>query len=161
MAELPIRTTARYNAEWISKFYVSMYSLAAISDPKLSNKENLLVIAENITEEKKTADELNKTNLDLKKAEKEMREVNNLWQSVLDNMPINIFLKEAENLSFSFVNKSFEELNDLPHGSMVGKSDYDYFPESQVEEFRIADRGVLDSKELKVIPEEMIKTSKF
>ena len=42
MAELPIRTTARYNAEWISKFYVSMYSLAANSDPNLSIKENLI-----------------------------------------------------------------------------------------------------------------------
>ena len=116
----------------------------------------MLGIAEDITEEKKTADELKKTNLDLKQAENEMRELNSLWQSVLDNMPTNIFLKEAENLSFSFVNKSFEELNDLPHGSMVGKSDYDYFPESQVNEFRIADRSVLDSKELKIIPEEMI-----
>ena len=46
MAELPIRTTARDNAEWISKFYVSMYSLAAIADPNLSIKENLLIIAE-------------------------------------------------------------------------------------------------------------------
>ena len=46
MAELPINTTARFNAEWISKFYVSMYSLAAISDPNLSIKENLLIIAE-------------------------------------------------------------------------------------------------------------------
>ncbi len=46
IAELPIQTTARYNAEWISKFYVSMYSLAAVSNPKLSNKENLLMIAE-------------------------------------------------------------------------------------------------------------------
>ena len=46
MAELPIKTTARFNAEWISKFYVSMYSLAAISDPNLSTKENLLIIAE-------------------------------------------------------------------------------------------------------------------
>jgi hypothetical protein len=46
MAELPIQTTARFNAEWISKFYVSMYSLAAIADPNLSNKENLLIIAE-------------------------------------------------------------------------------------------------------------------
>ena len=46
MAELPIKTTARFNAEWISKFYVSMYSLAAISDPNLSIKENLLIIAE-------------------------------------------------------------------------------------------------------------------
>ena len=46
MADLPIRTTGRYNAEWISKFYVSMYSLAAIADPNLSIKENLLIIAE-------------------------------------------------------------------------------------------------------------------
>ncbi len=46
MAELPIQTTARFNAEWISKFYVSMYSLAANSDPNLSTKENLLIIAE-------------------------------------------------------------------------------------------------------------------
>tara|TARA_B110000046_G_C13004682_1_gene403832 strand:- start:107 stop:1447 length:1341 start_codon:yes stop_codon:yes gene_type:complete len=46
MAELPIKTTARFNAEWISKFYVSMYSLAAVSDPNLSIKENLLIIAE-------------------------------------------------------------------------------------------------------------------
>ena len=46
VAELPIRTTARDNAEWISKFYVSMYSLAAIADPNLSIKENLLIIAE-------------------------------------------------------------------------------------------------------------------
>ena len=46
MAELPIKTTARFNAEWISKFYVSMYSLAAVSNPNLSIKENLLIIAE-------------------------------------------------------------------------------------------------------------------
>ena len=124
------------------------------------NSTHLLGIAEDITDEKKITDELNKKNLDLKLAEKEMRETNNLWQSVLDNMPINIFLKEAENLSFSFVNKSFEDLNNLPHGSMVGKSDSDYFSEDQVKEFRKADRGVLDSKKLKIIPEEMINTSK-
>ena len=46
MADLPIRTTARFNAEWISKFYVSMYSLAANPDPSLDIKENLTVIAE-------------------------------------------------------------------------------------------------------------------
>ena len=46
MAELPIQTTARFNAEWISKFYVSMYSLAANQDPKLSIKDNLIIIAE-------------------------------------------------------------------------------------------------------------------
>jgi len=46
IAELPIRTTARFNAEWISKFYVSMYSLAAVSNPNLSVRENLIAMAE-------------------------------------------------------------------------------------------------------------------
>ena len=32
--------------EWISKFYVSMYSLAANPNPNLDIKENLLIIAE-------------------------------------------------------------------------------------------------------------------
>ena len=46
MAELPIQTTARFNAEWISKFYVSMYSMAANADPNLSVKDNLISFAE-------------------------------------------------------------------------------------------------------------------
>jgi hypothetical protein len=46
MAELPIQTTARFNAEWISKFYVSMYSMAANADPNLTTKENLINFAE-------------------------------------------------------------------------------------------------------------------
>lgn len=46
MAELPIETTARENAEWISKFYVTMYSLAPVADEKLSMKERLTWMAE-------------------------------------------------------------------------------------------------------------------
>jgi len=39
MAKLPIQTTARENAEWISDFYVIMYSLASYVDENLSMKE--------------------------------------------------------------------------------------------------------------------------
>ena len=48
MAELPIQTTARYNAQWISEFYVIMYSLASAQNEKLSMKErtqNMATIA--------------------------------------------------------------------------------------------------------------------
>lgn len=38
LAQLPIQTIARYNAQWISEFYVIMYSLAAKSDTKSSLK---------------------------------------------------------------------------------------------------------------------------
>jgi len=39
---LPIQTTARFNAEWISEFYVIMYSLASYVDNKKSMKDNIL-----------------------------------------------------------------------------------------------------------------------
>ena len=45
MAHLPIRTTARENAAWISEFYVIMYSLASMVDERLSMKEQLFWMA--------------------------------------------------------------------------------------------------------------------
>ena len=39
MAKMPIQTTARENAQWISEFYVIMYSLASYVDQNLSKKE--------------------------------------------------------------------------------------------------------------------------
>ena len=46
MAYLPIRTTAREDAAWISEFYVSMYSLASATDQKLPLNEQLKWMAE-------------------------------------------------------------------------------------------------------------------
>tara|TARA_B100000989_G_scaffold1955_1_gene1246 strand:- start:3344 stop:4576 length:1233 start_codon:yes stop_codon:yes gene_type:complete len=46
MAELPILTTARYDAKWISQFYVSLYSLATTIDTKKDIKYNILRIAD-------------------------------------------------------------------------------------------------------------------
>ena len=41
MAHLPIRTTAKNNAEWVSKFYVSMHSLASRVDHSLPIKDQI------------------------------------------------------------------------------------------------------------------------
>ncbi|MBY0243824.1 MAG: ADP-ribosylglycohydrolase family protein, partial [Sphingobacteriaceae bacterium] len=46
MAKLPIQTTARYNSEWISNFYVSMYALASTVDENKSNKEKIVWMAD-------------------------------------------------------------------------------------------------------------------
>jgi hypothetical protein len=45
MANLPIQTVARENAQWISEFYVIMYSLASYVDKDLSKKEQVLWMA--------------------------------------------------------------------------------------------------------------------
>ncbi len=46
MAHLPIQTTARYNAEWISEFYVIMYSLASYVDENLPMKDKIFWISD-------------------------------------------------------------------------------------------------------------------
>ncbi|WP_299525202.1 ADP-ribosylglycohydrolase family protein [uncultured Lutibacter sp.] len=45
MAKLPIQTTARFNAEWISEFYVVMYSLASYVDEELPIKDKTIWMA--------------------------------------------------------------------------------------------------------------------
>jgi len=46
MAHLPIRTTARENAAWISEFYVIMYALASRVDEELAMKEKVFWMAD-------------------------------------------------------------------------------------------------------------------
>lgn len=45
MALLPIQNTARENSQWISEFYVSMFSLASAVDPALPIKEQIFWLA--------------------------------------------------------------------------------------------------------------------
>ena len=45
MAKLPIQTTARFNAQWISEFYVTMYSLASAINRTKPNKDDILWMA--------------------------------------------------------------------------------------------------------------------
>lgn len=46
MADLPIRTTARENAAWISEFYVIMYALTASVNDQMSRKEQVFWMAD-------------------------------------------------------------------------------------------------------------------
>lgn len=54
MAKLPIQTSARQNAQWISEFYVHMYALTSVVDTTLSPNDQILWMAE---EAKKTLPE--------------------------------------------------------------------------------------------------------
>ena len=92
MAELPIKTTARFNAEWISKFYVSMYSLAANSNPNLSIKENLLIMAE------KSRDQLPNDSYASKMYDFVKKQYNEglPWETIRDNVYIRYQVEEKD-----------------------------------------------------------------
>ena len=92
MAELPIKTTARFNAEWISKFYVSMYSLAANSNPNLKIKENLLIMAE------KSRDQLPNDSYASKMYDFVKKQYNEglPWETIRDNVYIRYQVEEKD-----------------------------------------------------------------
>ena len=92
MAELPIKTTARFNAEWISKFYVSMYSLAANSNPNLNIKENLLIMAE------KSRDQLPNDSYASKMYDFVKKQYNEglPWETIRDNVYIRYQVEEKD-----------------------------------------------------------------
>src|SRR5262245_6743345 len=74
--------------------------------------------------------------------------------SIVENIPHMIFVKDAKELKFVRFNKAGEKLIGIPSDKMLGKSDFDFFPEEQARAFTTKDREVLAEKKLVDIPEE-------
>ena len=79
--------------------------------------------------------------------------------SVIDNIPNMIFIKDATELRFIRVNHAGEQLLGLTTKELLGNNDYDFFPESQAEFFTRKDREALESGVNVNIPEEQIDTA--
>jgi PAS domain S-box-containing protein len=78
--------------------------------------------------------------------------------SIIDNIPGMIFIKDAEDLCFVRINEYGNRLLGLPNSELIGKNDYDFFPKQQADYFTRMDREVLASGTGKDISEEEIDT---
>jgi PAS domain S-box-containing protein len=79
--------------------------------------------------------------------------------SIIDNIPNMIFIKDAEELRFIRINHAGEKLLGLTTRELIGKNDYDFFPGPQADFFTRKDHEVLDSGVEADIPEEEIDTA--
>jgi PAS domain S-box-containing protein len=93
-----------------------------------------------------------------KRAEAEIQRTQQFLDSVIDNLPIMAFIKDAQELRFVRWNKAAEELTGFAGADMLGKNDYDFFPKHEADFFTSKDRQVLDNKMIADIPEETIQT---
>ena len=91
-------------------------------------------------------------------AEERMRRSEGFLDSVLENIPDMVFVKEAEELRFVRLNRAGEKLLGYPREEMIGKNDHDIFPQEDADSFARKDREVLASHEVLDIPEEPIET---
>lgn len=93
-----------------------------------------------------------------KRSEEEIHRINAFLDSIIENIPTMLFVKEAGELRFERVNKAGEELLGVRREELIGKNDYDIFPEAEADFFTRKDREVLAGKKLVDVPEEEIMT---
>jgi PAS domain S-box-containing protein len=82
-------------------------------------------------------------------------------RSIVENIPYMIFVKNASDLRFVRFNKAGETLLGYTREELIGKNDYDFFPEDEADFFTELDRQVLGGKQVVDIPEEPIETKKL
>jgi two-component system, NtrC family, sensor kinase len=95
-----------------------------------------------------------------KREEKALQDSTRLVETVVENIPLMIFLKEAKDLRFVVFNRAGEELLGYDRKDLLGKNNLDLFPPEQAAFFQAKDREVLASGVLVDIPEEPIQTAK-
>ena len=93
-----------------------------------------------------------------KRAEIDASRTQAFLDSVVENIPITVFIKKADDLSFIRWNKAGEESTGVKNEEMIGKTDYDFFPKEEAEFFVAKDREALAKGALVDIPEEPIHT---
>lgn len=79
-------------------------------------------------------------------------------ESILDNIPYMIFVKDAEELRFVRFNEAGERLLGYDRSRMIGLNDHDLFPAEEAEAFTAKDREVLANGGIAEISEEPIHT---
>ena len=89
-------------------------------------------------------------------AEERLRATHQLLDSIIENIPNMIFLKDAEQLRFVRLNRAAKEILGINPSEMIGKSDLDFFPAEQAEFFIGKDREVLASHRVVDIPLEEV-----
>lgn len=90
--------------------------------------------------------------------EKKLRQTNAFLDSVIENIPDMVFIKDAEELRFVRFNRAGENLLGLRREDLLGKNDYSFFLKAEADFFFEKDKEALSGGTLLEIPEEPIHT---
>nr|WP_242538834.1 ATP-binding protein [Trinickia acidisoli] len=91
-------------------------------------------------------------------AEEAARASEHFLDSIIENIPDTIFVKDAATLRFVRFNKAGEQLLGYRREELIGKSAHDLFPAQEADFFAMKDRDVLRARRMVDIPEEPVLT---
>ena len=91
-------------------------------------------------------------------SEERARSHEKFLDSIIENIPDMIFVKDAEELRFVRFNRAGEDLLGFDRKDLLGKNDHDFFPATEADAFIRKDREVLAGRSVVDIAEEPIHT---
>lgn len=91
--------------------------------------------------------------------EADLREQRRFLESILDNIPSTIFVKDAKNLEYVRLNKAGEKLLGITREQAIGKRDEDLFPDDMADKCVEDDRKVLNQTGIMETPETVTNMS--
>jgi PAS domain S-box-containing protein len=91
-----------------------------------------------------------------KKAEHALRESENKYRTILENLPQKIFLKDRNSVYISCNENYARDLKITPE-QIVGKTDYDFYPKELAEKYRADDERIISSGQSTEIEEKYIQ----
>ncbi len=91
-------------------------------------------------------------------ANRALKESAHELDAIIENLPLMVFLKDAEQLRYVRFNRAGEELLGISREQVLGRTDHELFPAEQAEAFVREDRRVLESGQALDITLEPIDT---
>jgi diguanylate cyclase (GGDEF)-like protein/PAS domain S-box-containing protein len=77
------------------------------------------------------------------RAERELKETKQFLDSIIDNIPVAVVVKDATTRKFVLVNRAFEAMRGMPRGALVGSTVFDFYSEKTANFIDTIDRQVL------------------
>jgi two-component system sensor histidine kinase/response regulator len=84
---------------------------------------------------------------DRKRAEKAIKDSQALYSSLVENLPLHVLRKDLDG-KFTFANQSFCDLLGKQLEEIIGKTDFDFYPEELAQKYRQDDQRVQETGEL-------------
>ncbi len=134
---------------------------AMIEDSESIDAIGLIVDLSALKNAEKALAETNRT-LDQRVRERsaEVQSANAFLDSLIEHIPSMIFVKEAKKLRYVRFNRASEELMGYSRQEMLGKGDYDFFPEKEADYLIETDREVFAKGKMVEI-QELPTTTKY
>jgi len=102
--------------------------------------------------------DLRRSQEELEKRSAEITSTNRFLDSLIENIPNMVFIKDVPDLRFIHLNRAGEDLLGRPRSEVLGKTDHELFSAEEANHFEAEDRDVLARGTVGDIPEETIRT---